>query len=227
MANALDIITSALRKAGVLDPNETAQAAEAQNALEDLNDMLAMWTSEGMLIYANTQENFTLTSAQSYTIGTGGTFNTVVPIEILSAFTRVNSIDYECDIITPEDYDRIAYKASTGTYPEYLSFRKSGTLGTIYTYPISTGELYIESKKLLQQFASLSTTYTMPAEALLAVKTNLSMLLSIEYKQPVDQNLASLAKYSKGVLKSLYVRTPLSTFDFNGKGKSNILGDTA
>lgn len=223
MATASTIVAAALRKIGVSDPGETLSSAKMIYGLEALNDLLSSWSAEGMLIYATTTENFTLTSAQSYTIGTGGTFNTVVPIEIMSAFTRVDDIDYPCEIVTVEDYNTIQDKSSNGTYPEVIAFRKSGTLGTIYTYPVSTGTLYLENRKLLQQFALSTTTVTMPEEALLAIKTNLAMVLAPEYGKQIDPNLAAQAAGTKASLKSLYVETPLAMFDFHGSRQSNIL----
>lgn len=184
--------------------------------------MLASWSAEGILIYATTQENFTLTSAQSYTIGTGGTFNTSVPIKVMSTFTRVSNIDYPCEIVTVEEYNSITDKSGTGTYPEVIAYRKSGTLGRIYTYPVSTGTLYLESQKLLQNFATTSTTFTMPEESALAVKTNLAMILAVEFQKPIDPNLAEQASRLKATLKSLYITVPNSSFEFHGRHRPNI-----
>lgn len=225
MATAHTIISSALRKIGVSDPGETLSAIKMSVGLEALNDMMAQWSSEGMLIYALTQENFPLTSAQSYTIGTGGTFNTTAPLEIVTAFTSINNIDYPCEIVTVEEYDSIPVKSGTGAYPDKIAFRSSTPLGRIYTYPVSTGTLYIESRKLLQQFAASATSYTMPEEALMAIKTNLSMVLAPEYGKTPDANLAEQAARTKTILKSLYVSVPSAQFDFNGRNSDalNIL----
>lgn len=223
MATASTIVTAALRKIGVADPGETLSASKMSGGLEGLNDLMAQWTSEGILVYALTQENFPLTSAQSYTIGTGGTFNTTVPVDIVSAFTRVSNIDYPCEIITVEEYNEISQKSATGSWPDYIAYRNSKPLGRIYVSPVSTGTLYIESKKLLQNFATSSTTCTMPEEAMLAIKTNLSVLLAPEYGKSIDQNLMEQANRTKNVLKSLYATVPKATFDFHGSGPSNIL----
>lgn len=222
MTTASEIIITAHLDIGAHDPNQTLSAVKMAGGLEKLNDMLAQWSSEGMLIYATTQENFPLTSAQSYTIGTGGTFNTTVPIEIVSAFTRVSGQDYPCEIVTIDDYNTLTDKSSDGSWPDFLSFRRSGTLGTIYTYPVSTGTLYLENRKLLQQFATSATVYTLPAEALHAIKTNLAILLAPRYGKSVDPNLGNQAVTSKNTLKSLYVTTPKARFDFNGSYSGNL-----
>jgi hypothetical protein len=226
MATAATFITAALRKIGVSDPGETLSSAKMNGGLEALNDMLSSWSAEGILVYANTQENFSLTSAQSYTIGTGGIFNTVVPIEIVSAFTRIGNNDYPCDIVTVDEYNSISDKTVSGSYPELIAFRRSGTLGKIYAYPVSTGTLYLENRKLLQQFALSSTTFTMPEESSLAIKTNLSVVLAPEYGKQVDQNLADQASKTKATLKSLYITVPKSKFEFSGSSRYNVIGDS-
>lgn len=226
MATASTVVTAALRKIGVSDPGETLSAAKMNGGLEGLNDMLAQWSSEGMLIYATTQENFALTSAQSYTIGTGGNFNTVVPIEIVSAFTRVSGIDYPCEIKNVEEYNDISNKSDSGSYPDFIAYRNTKPLGRIYIYRVSAGTLYLENRKLLQNFATSSTVYTLPDEAILAIKTNLAVILAPEYGKSVEKNLYEQAERTKSVLKSLYVQTPKAEFEFPlslRHGRRNIL----
>lgn len=48
MATALDVITRALRKLRQLDVGEEPTAEEAEDALSDLNDMLAEWAIDGI-----------------------------------------------------------------------------------------------------------------------------------------------------------------------------------
>lgn len=225
MATAGTLITAALRKIGVSDPGETLSSEDMNTGLEAMNDMLAMWTAEGLHLYATTQENFPLTSAQSYTIGTGGNFNTTRPLEIVQAFTRVGDSDYSCSIIEKSEYNLFSNKTTTGSYPTSLAYAPEYPLGKIYVYPVSTGTLYLESRKLLQQFATSSTIYNMPEEQLLAIKTNLARVLAPEYGKPLDPNLAEQAMTFKNILKSLYIRVPRAKFDFGG-GSYEIKSDT-
>ena len=219
------IVQAALRKIGVHDPGETLPAEDMSTGMEGLNDLLAMWSAEGMHLYATTQENFTLTSAQSYTIGSGGTVNTTRPLEIVQAFTRVDGTDYPCQIIDKSEYNNFSDKTVDGSYPTSLAYAPEYPLGKIYVYPVSTGTLYIESRKLLQQFPNSSTQYSMPEEQLLAINTNLARVLAPEYGKLLDPNLAEQAMTFKNVLKSLYIKVPRAKFDFGG-GDYNIRSDT-
>lgn len=48
MATALDVISLALKDIGVLAAEESAQASEAADALDTLNQMLVLWEAEGI-----------------------------------------------------------------------------------------------------------------------------------------------------------------------------------
>lgn len=73
MTSALDIVTRALRAVGALESGETPDSPTANDAFDMLNDMLAQWSNERMMIHYTTSVNFPLVGGQSsYTIGPGG-----------------------------------------------------------------------------------------------------------------------------------------------------------
>ncbi len=73
MTKPIDIISRALKDIGALEAGETPAPADAQDALDMLNDMLDQWSNEQMMVYYKTEIIFTLTSGQTqYTIGPGG-----------------------------------------------------------------------------------------------------------------------------------------------------------
>jgi len=73
MTQPIDIISRALKDIGALASGETPNPAEAQDALDMLNDMLDQWSNEQMMVYYKTEIVYTLTSGQTqYTIGPGG-----------------------------------------------------------------------------------------------------------------------------------------------------------
>ena len=73
MTKPIDIISRALKDIGALEAGETPAPADAQDALDMLNDMLDQWSNEQMMVYYKTEIIFTLTAGQTqYTIGPGG-----------------------------------------------------------------------------------------------------------------------------------------------------------
>lgn len=76
MTTPLDIINGSLRTIGALASGEAADAMQANDAFVVLNDMLAQWSTERMMIHYVTEVVFNLTGGTyQYTIGPGGTVN--------------------------------------------------------------------------------------------------------------------------------------------------------
>lgn len=60
MTTALDIIKSSMRKVGALTKTENPSADEAIDGLEMLNDLLASYSNDSMVVYARSVDSFTL-----------------------------------------------------------------------------------------------------------------------------------------------------------------------
>lgn len=202
MTTALGIIKSAMRKSGVLTKTEDPSADESADSLEMLNDMLSSWSNDSMIVYARTLENFTLSAnVATYTIGSGGAFNTVRPIKIISAYVRSGGIDYPLNIEIEENYDTIALK-NTGSIPESLIYSNAYPLATITLYPVPTTAdiLYLRSEKQLSSF-TLNQTVDLPPGWRRALIHNLAVELASEYGQQVPPEVVAIARESKGEIR--------------------------
>jgi hypothetical protein len=231
MATALDIITDALTSIGAIDPIEALTADESAHGLRLLNEMLESWSNEQLAVYQILQENFALTSGvASYTVGSGATFNTTRPLNVLSGFIRDSGIDYPLRILNREEYDRITDK--TASYqPEYLYYQPSVANGIIYLYGVPaknytvTDGLWINSSKQLQSFSLLTTTVVLPPGYLRAIKSNLALELAPAYKRKPSDALLAIARESKANVKRLNSRTPklsLAHMALHGAGNSGF-----
>ena len=73
MTTPYDIITRAMKDIGALAAGENPTAAEAQDGLDLLNDMLAQWSNENMMVFYRTEIVFPCVQNQvQYTIGPSG-----------------------------------------------------------------------------------------------------------------------------------------------------------
>ena len=73
MTTPLDIISRALKDIGALAAGETPTADESQDALDMLNDMVAQWSNENMMVFYKTEIIFnTVQNTVQYTLGPGG-----------------------------------------------------------------------------------------------------------------------------------------------------------
>ena len=192
-----DLIKGSLRLIGVIASGETPSADEMKDSLSSLNVMLDGWSTKRLTIYASTLDSLTLAvGTASYTVGTGGTFNTSRPTRVLSAYTRdSNGNDCDLKVYTERDrYNEIVDKDTSGR-PEELFYDSSYTLGTIYLYPVpeQAYTLYMESLKPLSQLSGYTTEISLPDGYLRALKYNLAIELAPEFGASVPIEVAGIA----------------------------------
>lgn len=165
MTTALEIITGAARLLGVVRKGEALDADESANGLAALNQMLGSWSNTSLLVYARTLESLTFaTSAASYTIGTGATFNTARPVKIVSAVVRSGSIDYPVEFVDETTFESIPLKSVSGGNPYWATYDNAYSTGILRFYPLpAAGDtLRLLSEKPITSIASLATTIDLP-----------------------------------------------------------------
>lgn len=204
MTTALDIITGAAKLIGVIFKSETLSDDEAIDGLVALNDMLDTWSNDNLTTFSYTLESFPLTSAASYTIGSGGAFNTSRPVNIVTAVVRYASIDYPLKVITQEEYQlEVPIKSIASPIPQFLTYDNGYPLGTITIYAVPTGgsTLRMLSNKPLSNLSSLTTVVDLPPGWKRALKYNLAIELAPEYGAEVSAAIAQNAATSLGAIK--------------------------
>lgn len=73
MTQPIDIITRAMKDIGAVAAGEVPTADEAQDGLDLLNDMIAQWSNENMMVFYKTEIIFpTVQNTVQYTLGPGG-----------------------------------------------------------------------------------------------------------------------------------------------------------
>ena len=216
MTTARDIIKGGLRKISVLGTGSNLSNEDAQDALDLLNGILSSWSVEGNLVYSETAETFSLVSGQaSYTIGTGGDFNTVRPHVINTATVTIGDTDYPLHVFDQSQYARITQKTVAGT-PDIFYYDAGYPLGTIKIYPVPTGEtITLYSMKPLTQFTTLDTDLTFPDEYRLALEYNLAEAIAPEYEREPPMTVRRMAVRTKKIIESQNNRNDkhLSTID--------------
>lgn len=207
---AQDIINSAFRKIGVLAAGETPNPDESTDALASLNALLESWSADQTTVYQIVNFSHALTaSTATYTMGTGGTFNTARPIKIESAgIITPDTLRHEMKIVGAKDWSKIEEKSLTGLLPKVLYNDNASPLITLNIWPIPSGtptlDLYVWSQ--LQQFAALTDNITLPPPYFRALVYALAMELAPEYgnqAQAAAAGLANLAASAKAEVIAL------------------------
>ena len=193
--NAQDIVTSAFRKIGITNPTAT----EIDQGRETLNDILATWSIEGLLIPSVTREDFTLTAGTgSYTIGSGGDFNTSRPIRIIAGYIRDSNTDYPLAVGNVVDYEEIRQK-SLQSRPTTLFYIPDYPLGRIMfdMVPDKAYTFHLTSEKALSTFPDATTDVSLAPEYKRALIYNLAVELASEYDIQVQQQVFQIAQEAK------------------------------
>ena len=208
-----DQITGALRLLGVLAEGETASAESTQDALAAFNQMVDSWSTERLSIY-NTQDQVVTWPAYSavQTLGpTGsltGTLSSLRPVAIDDAsYFRDPStgISYGIKLINQQQYDGIAVKTVTSSYPQvmWVNMEYPDIRMVVYPVPTRVLEFHIISAQVLDQAATLATELAFPPGYLRAFKYNLACEIAPEFGVEPAPQIQRIAMTSKRNLKRM------------------------
>lgn len=220
---ANSLITQALKKSGVLGQGQIASAEDMNDALLDLNQMLAQWRTQRWLVFRLATVSIVSTGAATYTVGLGGDFDVFRPAQLASGFFRQltptagNSglVDFPMFVIrSREDYNRIALK-EMHSFPQAVYYDNTYPLGTLHVWPIvSTNfEIHLACLQNLDQIDSLTQVFDLPPEYDAAITWNLAARLRPSYQLPPDPTVTAMAKVALNVIRNATDQVPLAQID--------------
>jgi hypothetical protein len=206
---ANDQINGALRLIGMLAEGETPSAATSQDALLALNQMIDSWSAERLSIFSTQDQVFSWTPGLIHrTLGPSGDFVGNRPILLDdSTYFRdpASGISFGIKIINQQQYDGIAVKTVTSTYPQVMWINMDYPNIDMYVYPVPTKTLewHFISVTELDQPASLSTVIAFPPGYLRAFRYNLACEIAAEFGVEAPPSVARIAMASKRTLKRI------------------------
>ncbi len=206
---ANDQINGALRVLGILAEGETPSAATSQDALTALNQMIDSWNTERLSVFNTQDQTYSWTPGlKTQTLGPSGDFVGNRPIMIDdSTYFRdpANGISFGIKLINQQQYDGIAVKTVTSTYPQvmWINMEYPNITMTIYPVPTKVLEWHFISVEELMSVPSLSTSILMPPGYLRAFKYNLACEIATEFGIEPPPNVARIAMTSKRNLKRI------------------------
>ena len=204
-----DQINSALRLIGQLAEAETPSAAASQDALAALNQMIDSWNTERLAVFSTQDQVFDWPpNVLSRTLGPSGDFVGNRPILLDDAtyfIDTASGISYGIKIINQQQYDGIAVKTVTSTYPQVIWVNMSYPNIEMYVYPKPTKvlEWHFISVEEITQPALLSTTLAFPPGYLRAFKYNLACEIAAEFGVEPPPQVQRIAMTSKRNLKRI------------------------
>ena len=187
MTTAGDQINGALRLLGVLAEGETPSAGTSQDALVSLNQMIDSWSTEKLSTFTTQIQIFDwLPGFASRSLGPSGDFVGDRPVLMDDATYFVDTstgISYGIKLINQQQYDGIAVKSVTSTFPQVMWVHTNFPNVDMYVYPVPTKvlEWHFISAAQLTQPATLSTELYFPPGYLRAFRYNLACEIAPEF----------------------------------------------
>jgi hypothetical protein len=115
------------------------------------------------------------------------------------------NISYGIKQVNQQQYNGIAVKTVTSTYPQimWVNMTYPDILITVYPVPLRTLEFHIVSVSPLGDFATLATTLSFPPGYLRAFRYNLACEIAPEFGVEPSPQVQRIAMYSKRNLKRI------------------------
>ena len=204
-----DQIVGAMRLLGVLAEGETPSAETANDGLFALNQMIDSWDTERLSVFSTQDQVFSWPSGErTRTLGPTGDFVGLRPVLLDDAtYFRdpQTNVSYGIKFINQQQYDGIAVKTVTSTYPQviFTNMTYPDIEMVIYPVPLRLLEWHFISVEKLTQPALLSTEMSFPPGYLRAFRYNLACELAPEFGVEPSPTVSRIAMYSKRNLKRI------------------------
>lgn len=209
MTTALDQITGAMRLLGMLAEGEEPSAAAAQDGLMAMNQMLDSWSTERLAVFSTQDQMFTWpANTISRTLGPTGDFvgNRPVLLDDATYFRDpTNGISFGIKILNQQQYNGIAVKTVTSTYPQVIWTNMNMSNMDMYIYPVPTKALewHFVSVTELVEPATLATVLVVPPGYLRAFRYCLACEMAPEFGVEPSPTVSRIAMVSKRDIKRI------------------------
>ena len=209
MTTAAELINGSLRLLGVLAEGEEPSVAVMQDSILAMNQMIQSWDTERLSVFSTQDQVFTWPAyTMSRTIGPTGNFVGNRPIEIDDAtyFKDPSSgLSFGVKLINQQQYDGIAFKTVTSTYPQVMWVNNTfpDMEMTVYPVPIKALEWHIISVETLTEVSSVATDMYFPPGYLRAFRYNLACELAPEFGVEPSPQVQRIAMSSKRNIKRI------------------------
>lgn len=213
------IAKAVLRKLQVLDPTQEPEPDELQTVLDASTLWLDALRTERLTLGATVRSIYSLaTNTQSYTIGSGGTFNQDWP-ESIDQWGVIPDDDAASPVeipmgrpLTMREWGAVRIKTQTGAHPTKLFFDDAWVagLGTIKVHPIpDNADVDIVLYQKIPEITSLvaATTYNLRPGALRAIIYGLAVENADDFEKSDNmEDIKEKARTSLGMWKRSNIR---------------------
>lgn len=217
------ILYPALRKAGItLGPQRTPSPAQYQDAIEELNRLVASLSCDRLFIYSKFDLIFPLTDSKTYTIGASADpniaadFDAPRPEGIEAANIVLSSgasdLRYPLAIVTDLQWSKIRLQDIPNTIPEVLYNDRGYPLSTLFLWgqPMPGCSLELFYWQLVPTFLTPDDQVLLPPGYEDALVLNLAVRLAPHFQRGVPDDVRMQARESLMRLESINAPRPIA-----------------
>jgi hypothetical protein len=174
-----------------------------------MNQMIDSWNTERLSVFSTQDQVFTWpASILSRTLGPTGNFvgNRPILVDDATYFRdAATNVSYGIKIINQQQYNGIAVKTVTSTYPQVLWVNMTYPDIEMYVYPVPLRPLewHFVSVQELTEPATLATTLSFPPGYLRAFRFNLACEIAAEFGVEPSPQVSRIAMTSKRNIKRI------------------------
>jgi hypothetical protein len=209
MTTTRDVINDVHRLLGLTDSGNVLPESVYQDNLRSFNQMIDSWNTERLSVFSTQDQVFSWPpNVLSRTLGPSGDFvgNRPILLDDSTYFIDpASGISYGIKIINQQQYDGIAVKTVTSTYPQVIWINMDYPNIDMYVYPKPTKvlEWHFISVEELTQPATLTTTLSFPPGYLRAFRYNLACEIAAEFGVEPSPQVKRIAMSAKRNLKRI------------------------
>lgn len=209
MTTARDLINDAHRLLNLVDSGNALPESVYQDNFRSLNQLLDSWSTERLAVYSTQDQVLTWPANTIFrTLGPTGDLVANRPILVDdSTYFRDPStnVSYGIKMINQSQYNGIAVKTVTSTYPQVMWVNMTFPNIEVYIYPRPTRnlEFHFVSVEPLTQASTLDSPILFPPGYLRAFRYNLACELAPEFGQEPTPQVVKIAITSKRDLKRI------------------------
>lgn len=214
--NAGELVSAAFKSATILGEGETLSAEQLADGLARLNDIISLYNTDSLVLYASENSTFTTVANQSrYTLdASGADWTTTRPVRINDAYITYQGITFPLEIINQQEYNDITLKTLANPLVRYLLYVNAYPQGVVYLWPVPSQALSITMTfdRYLSSLTS-STTIAYPPGYQKLLRLELAIELCPEYGKEPSQTLVARWKDAKASVKRANYTSTVSDFD--------------
>ena len=217
------IITFAMKDAGLLQEGDVPTAAEYAEGITRLNDLITFWQTRGIKLWTWLDQSVTLVAGQAtYTFLPGGSVSMTKPMKVISAyFLDANGNKTPLNPLSWDEYTRLSQTTQQGALNSYfvnkLQLQISVSFWLVPDATAALGTAHVVLQTQIANFTTVADLVGFPPEWFLALRWGLADDWCTGQPQKIMDRCATKAALYLTSLEDWDVEDTSTTFTPDGR----------